>query len=196
MRSSTGELKLKCKSRTNHGREAMTISTMSELFVHGLQDVYYAENQIAKAAQEIMTQVTEPAMFDLLEHHVEEAREQIARLEQIFKRLGRTPQGVTCQAVLGLIEEGQELQRTINNKQVLDTAILASMQAIEHYEINRYGTLIAWASELKRQGAQNTPSGEVDIVDLLQLSLDEERGQDARLTALADSKVNRHATRG
>ena len=95
--------------------------------------------------------------------------------------------------MLGLIEEGQELRRAINNRQVLDTAVLASMQAIEHYEINRYGTLIAWASELKRRGAQNTPTGGVDIVDLL-LSLDEERGQDARLTALADSKVNRHAT--
>lgn len=174
----------------------MTISTMSELFVHGLQDVYYVENQVLKALQEVMPQIAEPALVDLLEHHVDETREQIVRLEQIFKRLGKTPQGVTCQAVLGLIEEGQELQRSITNRQVLDTAVLASMQAIEHYEINRYGTLIAWASELKRQGAQNTPSGEVDIVDLLQLSLDEERGQDARLTALADSKVNRHATRG
>ncbi len=96
--------------------------------------------------------------------------------------------------MLGLIEEGQELRRAINNRQVLDTAVLASMQAIEHYEINRYGTLIAWASELERSGAQNTPTGGVDVVDLLQLSLDEERGQDARLTALADSKVNRHAT--
>ena len=171
----------------------MTISTMNDLFIHGLQDVYYAESQTAKALQEMMTQVTEPALFDLLEHHVEETREQIARLEQIFKKLGRTPQGTTCQAVLGLIEEGQELQRNINNKQVRDTAILASAQAIEHYEINRYGTLIAWASELKLNGAQDTSSGNVDIIDLLQLSLDEERGQDARLTALADSKVNRHA---
>jgi len=172
----------------------VTISTMNELFVHGLQDVYYAENQILKELQEVMTQIAEPALGDLLEHHVGETREQISRLEQIFKRLGQTPQGVTCQAVLGLIEEGQELRRAINNRQVLDTAVLASMQAIEHYEINRYGTLIAWASELERRGAQNTPTGGVDIVDLLQLSLDEERGQDARLTALADSKVNRHAT--
>ena len=171
----------------------MTISTMNDLFIHGLQDVYYAESQTAKALQEMMAQVTEPALFDLLEHHVEETREQITRLEQIFKKLGRTPQGVTCQAVLGLIEEGQEIQRNINNKQVRDTAILASAQAIEHYEINRYGTLIAWASELKLNGAQDTSSGNVDIIDLLQLSLDEERGQDARLTALADSKVNRHA---
>jgi len=171
----------------------VTISTMNDLFIHGLQDVYYAESQTAKALQEMMTQVTEPALFDLLEHHVEETREQIVRLEQIFKKLGRTPQGATCQAALGLIEEGQELQRNINNKQVRDTAILASAQAIEHYEINRYGTLIAWASELKLNGAQDTSSGNVDIIDLLQLSLDEERGQDARLTALADSKVNRHA---
>ena len=171
----------------------MTISTMNDLFIHGLQDVYYAESQTAKALQEMMAQVTEPALFDLLEHHVEETREQIVRLEQIFKKLGRTPQGATCQAVLGLIEEGQELQRNINNKQVRDTAILASAQAIEHYEINRYGTLIAWSSELKLNGAQDTSSGNVDIIDLLQLSLDEERGQDARLTALADSKVNRHA---
>ena len=166
---------------------------MNDLFIHGLQDVYYAESQTAKALQEMMAQATEPVLFDLLEHHVEETREQITRLEQIFKKLGRTPQGATCQAVLGLIEEGQELQRNINSKQVRDTAILASAQAIEHYEINRYGTLIAWASELKLNGAQDTSSGNVDIIDLLQLSLDEERGQDARLTALADSKVNRHA---
>src|SRR6478736_8875377 len=100
---------------------------MNELFVHGLQDVYYAENQILKGHQEVMTQIAEPALGDLLEHHVGETREQIARLEQIFKRLGQTPQGVTCQAVLGLIEEGQELRRAINNRQVLDTAVLASM---------------------------------------------------------------------
>ena len=106
------------------------------------------DSSMGDSQPEMMAKVTEPALFEYLEHHLDETREQIKRLEQIFQALGQKPQGVTCQAVLGLIEESHELVREIEDKEVLDAAILASAQAIEHYEINRYGTLIAWADQL------------------------------------------------
>src|SRR3954453_1861955 len=105
--------------------ESMGINSMDDLFIHALQDVYYAENQIAKALPEIMEKVTEPALFDHLEHNLGEPREHIKRLEQTFQALGQTPQGVTCQAILGLIEEGEELVREIWNEKVREAAILA-----------------------------------------------------------------------
>ena len=171
----------------------MAIKTMDDLFMYGLQDVYYAENQIANIHPEMMAKVTEPALFEYLEHHLDETREQIKRLEQIFQALGQKPQGVTCQAVLGLIEESHELVREIGDKEVLDAAILASAQAIEHYEINRYGTLIAWADQLGHKvTVDQSVLGNFEVVDLLQLNLVETKSQDSRLTALAESKVNRH----
>jgi ferritin-like metal-binding protein YciE len=174
--------------------EAMAINSMDDLFIHALQDVYYAENQIAKALPEMMGKVTEPALFDHLEHHLDETREHIKRLEQIFQALGQTPQGVTCKAILGLIEEGEEFVREIGDEKVRDAAILASAQAIEHYEINRYGTLIAWADQLGKQKVVDRRAlGNLELVDLLLLTLGEEKSQDAKLTALAESKVNRHA---
>jgi ferritin-like metal-binding protein YciE len=174
--------------------KAMTIHSMNELFLHGLQDIYYAENQITKVLQEMMNQRIDAALFDNLEHHLEETQEQIKRLEQIFRALGQTPQGVTCQAILGLIEEGQELVREIEDETVRDAAMLASAQAIERYEITRYGTLVAWADQIGRGGVVDQQQlGSLEIVDLLQLSLDEEKNQDARMTALAESRINRHA---
>jgi ferritin-like metal-binding protein YciE len=167
---------------------------MNDLFIHTLQDVYYAENQIAKITPELMKKVTDSSLFDHLQRHLDETREQIKRLEQIFQALGQTPQGVTCKAVLGLIEESEELVREIDDKEVQNAAILASAQAIEHYEINRYGTLIAWAQQLgHRETVDQKTLGNLEIVDLLQLNLDEEKYQDRNLTALAESKVNRRA---
>ena len=102
------------------------------------------------------------------------------------------PWGVTCQAVLGLIEESEELVGEIEDKDIRDAAIVASAQAIEHYEINRYGTLIAWANQLgHRETVDQAVLGNLEIIDLLQLSLDEEKEQDRKLTALAEGKVNR-----
>ncbi len=172
----------------------MTIQSMNELFLHGLQDIYYAENHIVKNLKEMMDQQIDSALFDNLEHHLEETQEQIKRLEQIFRALGQTPQGVTCQAILGLIEEGQELVRAVEAENVRDAAMLASAQAIERYEITRYGTLVAWADQLGQNGIVDQKQlGSLEIVDLLQLSLDEEKNQDARLTALAESRINRQA---
>jgi len=167
---------------------------MDDLFIHGLQDVYYAENQIAKTLPEMMEKSSDPMLREGFKLHLEETQEQIKRLDQVFRALGQTPKGVTCQAVLGLIEEGQEVVGQIDGKDLRDAAIIASAQAIEHYEINRYGTLIAWAQQLgHRETVDEKQLGNVEIVDLLQLSLDEEKDIDRKLTALAESRVNRHA---
>ena len=172
----------------------MAIRTMDDLFIHGLQDIYYAENQIAKMLPEMMEKASDPMLREGFQAHLEETREQIKRLDQVFQALGQASQGVTCQAVLGLIEEGQELVGEIQDKDIRDAAIVASAQAIEHYEINRYGTLIAWAHQLgHRETVDQKQLGNLEIIDLLQLSLDEEKDQDRKLTALAESKVNRHA---
>jgi ferritin-like metal-binding protein YciE len=195
--SSGAELLLRRREtqpQSSRRRKAMAIKTMDDLFIHALQDVYYAENQIAKILPEMMDKVTDSSLFDHLERHLDETREHIKRLEQIFQALGQTPRGVTCQAVLGLIEEGQELVREIDDNEVQNAAILASVQAIEYYQINRYGTLIAWAQQLgHRETVDQKAMGKLEIVDLLQLNLDEEKYQDANLTALAESKVNRRA---
>ncbi len=172
----------------------MAVKTMDELFIHGLQDIYYAENQFAKTLPEMMEKASDPMLQEGFRAHLEETREQIKRLDQVFQALGQAPQGVTCQAALGLIEESQELIGQIEDKDIRDAAIVASAQAIEHYEINRYGTLIAWAHQLgRRETVDQGAVGNLEIIDLLQLSLDEEKDQDRKLTALAESKVNRHA---
>jgi len=126
----------------------MTIQSMNELFHHGLQDIYYAENQIAKSLSEMMDQAADAALVDNFEHHLEDAHEQIKRLDTMFRAMGQTPKGVTCQAILGLIEESQETLREIEDERVRDAAILASAQAMGRYEITRYGTLVAWADQL------------------------------------------------
>src|SRR5215213_6862263 len=152
---------------------AMTIQSMNELFHHALQDIYYAENQIAKTLSDMMDQATDAALVDNFEHHLEDTHEQIKRLEQVFRALGQSPKGVTCQAILGLIEESQETLREIEDERVRDAAILAS------------------AHQLGRTiGADQTALGGLEIVDLLQLTLDEEKNQDSRLTALAESRIN------
>jgi ferritin-like metal-binding protein YciE len=172
----------------------MAIKTLDDLFTHMLQDVYYAENQIAKTLPEMMAKAANPMLKEGFRAHIEETRDQIKRLEQVFQALGRTPQGVTCQGVLGLIEEGQELIGQIEDRDILDAAIIASAQAIEHYEVTRYGTLIAWAQQLgHNETVDQKQLGHQAIIDLLQLSLDEEKDQDRKLTALAESKVNRQA---
>jgi ferritin-like metal-binding protein YciE len=172
----------------------MTLQSMNDLFLRGLQDIYFAENQIAKTLSEMMDQAKDPALLDNFEHHVEDTQEQIKHLERIFRALRQDPQAVTCQAILGLIEESQETVREIEQDKVRDAAILASAQAMERYEITRYGTLVAWADQLgKTLAVDQEHLGNLEVVDLLQLSLDQQKNQDARLTALAESKINRLA---
>jgi ferritin-like metal-binding protein YciE len=160
------------------------IQTMDDLFVHGLKDIYYAENQIAKALPKLIEKATNRDLTKGLSDHLEETRKQIVRLDQVFKKLGQEAQGVRCPAIDGLISEADDLAGEVADKQVLDAAIVGSAQAVEHYEIARYGTLIAWAEEL----------GHDDVVRLLTTNLNEEKAADKKLSSVALRKgVNRRA---
>jgi ferritin-like metal-binding protein YciE len=159
------------------------IRTLDDLFVHTLQDIYYAENQITKALPKMISKATDPQLKQGFETHLAETQNQIKRLEQVFKMHGHSPKGVDCPAIDGIIKEANEVAGDVADKEVLDAALIASAQAVEHYEITRYGTLIAWAEQLGRS----------DCASVLQQNLDEERATDKKLTAIAESKVNRRA---
>ena len=120
------------------------IQTMDDLLLHGLKDIYYAENQIAKSLPKLIDKATNRDLTKGLSDHLEETKNQIGRLDQVFKKLGQTAQGVKCPAIDGLISEADDLAGEVADKQVLDAAIVGAAQSVEHYEIARYGTLIAW----------------------------------------------------
>ena len=159
------------------------ITTFEDLFLHQLQDVYYAENQITKALPKMTEKATAPALKKGFETHLRETEGQIARLERIFELLGEKAKAVTCPAIDGIIKEANEVAGEIADKAVLDAALIASAQAVEHYEITRYGTLIAWAQEV----------GKEPVAKLLTTSLDEEKAADEKLTKIAQNKVNKKA---
>jgi len=159
------------------------IKTLDDLFVHTLQDIYYAENQITKALPKMIAKATNAELKQGFERHLTETEGQIRRLEKVFEMHGHKPKAVTCPAINGIIEEADEVAGDVADKEVLDAALLASAQAVEHYEITRYGTLIAWAKQLGRD----------DCAGVLQENLDEEKATDAKLTRIADSKINQRA---
>jgi ferritin-like metal-binding protein YciE len=160
------------------------IKTMDDLLLHGLQDIYYAEQQITKALPKMIDQSTNRDLATGLRNHLEETKKQIERLDQVFKKLGQTPSGTDCPAIDGLIKESNETAGEIEDKSVLDAAIVANAQAVEHYEIARDGTLIAWAEEL----------GHDDIVRSLTTNLNEEKAANTKLNTVALRKgVNRKA---
>lgn len=160
------------------------IQNMDDLLLHGLQDIYYAENQIVKALPKLIDKATNRDLSKGLRDHLEETKKQIERLDQAFKKLGKQPQGVKCPAIDGLIEEGDEIAGEVADKDVLDAAIVGAAQAVEHYEMARYGTLIAWAESL----------GHDDIVRFLTANLNEEKAADKKLSTVALRKgVNRKA---
>ncbi len=159
------------------------IQTMDDLFVHGLQDIYYAEKQILQALPEMIEKASDPQLKQGFETHLRETQGQVRRLEQVFEMHGAQPKGVDCPAIDGIIEEAEEIASDVEDKDVLDAALVAAAQAVEHYEITRYGTLIAWAKELGRD----------DCASLLQQTLDEEKATDKKLTAMAEARVNEKA---
>ncbi|PZA12488.1 hypothetical protein DNX69_10980 [Rhodopseudomonas palustris] len=160
------------------------IQTMEDLLLHGLRDIYYAEQQITKALPKMIEQATNRDLTQGLKAHLEETEKQIERLDQVFKKLGEKPSGVNCPAIDGLIKEADETAGEIADRTVLDAAIVANAQAVEHYEIARYGTLIAWAEEL----------GHDDIVRFLTTNLNEEKAANTKLNTVALRKgVNRKA---
>ena len=159
------------------------IRTLDDLFVHTLQDIYYAENQITKALPTMISKATDPQLKQGFETHLTETKGHVKRLEQVFQMHGKSPKAVDCPAIDGIIKEANEVAGDIGDKEVLDAALLAAAQAVEHYEITRYGTLIAWAKQL----------GRPDCARVLQQNLEEEKATDKKLTAIAESKVNKKA---
>jgi ferritin-like metal-binding protein YciE len=159
------------------------IHTMNDLFVHTLQDIYYAENQILKALPDMIEKASDPQLKQGFQMHLRETENQIKRLEEVFRMHGAEVKGVDCPAIDGIIEEADDVAGEIDDTSVLDAALIAAAQAVEHYEITRYGTLIAWANQLGRK----------DCAALLQQNLDEEKATDKKLTSMAESKVNRKA---
>ena len=159
------------------------IQTFEDLFNHQLEDIYYAENQITKALPTMIEKATSAELKQGFRTHLQETEGQIRRLEQVFALLGKKPKGATCPAIDGIIKEANEVAGEIADKRVLDAALIASAQAVEHYEITRYGTLIAWAKQL----------GRTESASILAETLAEEKATDEKLTALAESKVNQKA---
>ncbi len=159
------------------------IQTFEDLFLHQLQDIYYAEQQITKSLPKMIEKATAPALRAGFEKHLKETEGQIARLEKVFAQIGEKPKGATCPAIDGIIKEANEVAGEIADKAVLDAALIAAAQAVEHYEITRYGTLIAWANTL----------GRTDAAAILKETLDEEYATDDKLTEMATSKVNAKA---
>ena len=160
------------------------IKTMEDMFVHGLQDIDYAEQEITKALPKMIEKATNRDLAAGLKAHLEETNSQIERLQKVFQKLGKEPKAADCPAIDGLIKEADTLVGEIDDKAVLDAAIVASAQAVEHYEIARYGTLIAWAEEL----------GHDDVVRFLTTNLNEEKAANTKLNTVALRKgVNKKA---
>jgi len=159
------------------------IKTMDDLFTHMLQDIYYAEQHITKVLPKMIDKASEPQLKQGFEKHLRETEGQIQRLDQVFQQLGKPAKGVECAAINGIISETKEIMSDVGDKEVLDAALIAGAQAVEHYEITRYGTIIAYAKQL----------GHTNVVSLLQQTLEEERNTDKTLTGLAEAKVNKKA---
>jgi ferritin-like metal-binding protein YciE len=159
------------------------IKTLDDLFVHTLQDIYYAEQKITKALPKMIEKVTDPQLKQGFKTHLGETQNHITRLEQVFHMHGESPKAVTCPAIDGIVEEANEILSDAKDPEVLDAAALAAAQAAEHYEITRYGTLIAWARELGRN----------DCAAVLEQTLNEEKATDRKLTEIAEARVNRVA---
>jgi ferritin-like metal-binding protein YciE len=159
------------------------IKTLDDLFVHMLQDIYYAEQQITKALPKMIAKVTNPELKRAFESHLSETKNQVTRVERVFQMHGQPAKAVTCPAIDGIIEEANEILGDAKDSEVLDAAAAAAAQAVEHYEIARYGTLIAWARELGRD----------DCASVLEQTLSEEKAADLKLTEVAEGRLNRMA---
>ena len=159
------------------------IQSFDDLFVHQLQDIYYAENQIVKALPKMVDKATDSQLKQGFSKHLEETKVHVSRLEKVFAMHGAEAKAVNCPAIDGILEEADEVAGDVADKNVLDAALAAAAQAVEHYEIARYGTLIAWAKRLGRS----------DCASVLQKTLDEEKATDKKLTEIAESKLNLRA---
>ena len=157
--------------------------TLEDLFHDTLKDIYFAEKKILTALPKMAKATQSEELAAAFEKHEGQTEEHVARLEKVFGMIDAKPQGKTCDAIVGIIEEGQEVMKEYKGSPALDAGLLAAAQAVEHYEISRYGTLKTWAEEL----------GLDDAVQLLDETLTEEKETDAALTQLAETAVNQQA---
>jgi ferritin-like metal-binding protein YciE len=156
---------------------------LHELFHETLKDIYFAEKKILSALPKMAKAAQSEDLKAAFEKHETETEEHVARLEKVFEEIEEAPRGKSCDAIIGIIEEGQEVMKEFKGAAALDAGLLAAAQAVEHYEIARYGTLKTWAAEL----------GLNQAVKLLERTLAEEKKTDETLTQLAESQVNEHA---
>jgi ferritin-like metal-binding protein YciE len=161
----------------------MQASKLEDIFLMTLKDMYHGEKQIAKALPKMAKHAESRQLKEALNHHLDETKGQLARLERVFQLMDKPVRGETCEAVKGLLEEGEELMEKAANGAVCDAGIIGVSQAIEHYEMARYGTLIAWARQL----------GMMEATNLLQETLKQEKKADATLNDIALHEVNRKA---
>jgi len=155
------------------------IKSMDDLFVHVLQDLYYIEGRVLKVLPVMMDKANNPDLVEIIRDLLGETKRQIARIEQVFALLKKQPYATKCPAINGIVEEADEIAAQVKDKHVLDAALIAAAQSVEHYEITRYGSLIAWAEEL-RKGT---------IAKLLRESLDEKKAAEKRVSSLADRTI-------
>ena len=158
-------------------------SSLQELFHETLRDIYFAEKKILSTLPKMAKAAHSKELKAAFERHEAETEEHVSRLEKVFEQIDETARGKTCDAIIGIIEEGQEVMKEFKGEPALDAGLLAAGQAVEHYEIARYGTLKTWAAEL----------GLKEAVKLLDATLAEEKKTDETLTRLAEQEVNQHA---
>ncbi len=158
----------------------MKIENLEDLFVHTLQDIYYAENAILKALPKMVEAAESKDLANALDAHLTETKTHVDRLENVFRMLGKNAQGEDCPAIEGILEEAEELMSEIKDADTRDAAMISAAQAVEHYEITRYGTMISWAKLLKND----------DVAAVLSETLEEEHAADAKLTEISESKLN------
>ena len=159
------------------------MQTMKDLFLHSLQDIYYAEHQIEKALPHMVEKASDAELKKGFRTHLKQTKGQIRRLNQVFKKLKIEPRGTKCPAINGILDEANEIAGEIDDKMVLNAALIAAAQTVEHYEITRYGTLVAWAKLLGRN----------DVAKVLNMNLKEEKATDKKLNGIAKRKINRKA---
>ena len=159
------------------------MQTMEDLFLHTLQDIYYAEHQIQKALPDMVKKASDPELKKGFQAHLKQTKGQIKRLDLAFKKLKQKPKGTKCPAIDGIIDEANEIASEIEDKMVLNAALIGAAQAVEHYEMTRYGTLVAWAKLLGRN----------DVAKLLAQNLKQEKATDTKLNGIAKRKINKKA---
>jgi ferritin-like metal-binding protein YciE len=157
--------------------------TLHELLVDEIKDLYHAEKQLTKALPKMAKAASHEDLREAFEAHLEETREQVTRLEEVFEALGEKPKANPCHGMAGIIEEGSELMQEDAEAAVMDAGLIAAAQRAEHYEIGSYGTCVAWAQLL----------GLDDVAALLEQTLEEEKATDKKLSALAEQEVNQNA---